>query len=243
MSKSSKDCAKLLTWIEICDVSVTYYSNSFYDSYGKQIGDMENLCLKDSISKYIHTDIIHDDENTQGIFVYYLMSLGKFEKVDFNMGYIHCFKVFMDIYEGLKGENDYDKFISGLLVEDNPHENSYTIDDIDLMSGTEFEKFTSELFMRMGYKTIITKTSRDQGIDVIAEKSGVRYGIQVKCYSSVVSNSAIQEVVAGLSFYKCDKAMVITNSYFTSSAIDLAKANGVILWDREMLKQKILELL
>ncbi|WP_342590196.1 restriction endonuclease [Clostridium muellerianum] len=73
----------------------------------------------------------------------------------------------------------------------------------------------------------------------MAEKNGVRYGIQAKCYSNIVSNSAIQEVVAGISFYKCDKAIVITNNHFTSSAIELARANEVVLWDREMLKQKI----
>ena len=110
------------------------------------------------------------------------------------------------------------------------------------MAGIEFEVFVAELFKKMGYKASVTKASGDQGIDVVAEKNGVRYGIQAKCYSSNVSNSAVQEVVAGISFYKCDRAIVVTNNYFTSSAIDLAKANSVVLWNREMLKQKIVDL-
>ncbi|MBN1078312.1 restriction endonuclease [Clostridium botulinum] len=110
------------------------------------------------------------------------------------------------------------------------------------MTGSEFEIFTGELFKKMEYKTMVTKATGDQGIDVIAEKNGVRYGIQAKCYSNTVSNSAIQEVVAGIAFYKCDKAIVITNNYFTNAAIGLAKANGVVLWDRTMLKQKICDL-
>ncbi|RQN11113.1 restriction endonuclease [Clostridium butyricum] len=110
------------------------------------------------------------------------------------------------------------------------------------MTGSEFEIFVGELFKEMGYKTTVTKASGDQGIDVVAEKNGLRFGVQAKCYSNTVSNSAIQEVVAGISFYKCDKAIVITNNFFTNSAIQLAKANDVVLWNREMLKQKIEEL-
>ncbi|MGI6226705.1 MAG: restriction endonuclease [Peptococcales bacterium] len=241
MNVSSKDYAKLLTWIEICDVAMTYYSNCFYELYGKQINNIENLSLRDAILRYVHSDIL-DDENTQGMFVYFLMSLRKFGDEDFNRGYIDCIKAFMNIYEELKHESEYDRFINSLLVKEQPDENNYTIDDIDLMTGSEFEKFISELFKKIGYKTLITKASGDQGVDVVAEKGGIRYAIQAKCYSGVVSNSAIQEVVAGSIFHKCDKAIVITNSYFTSSAIELAKANEVILWDREMLKQKILDL-
>jgi len=33
--------------------------------------------------------------------------------------------------------------------------------------------------------------------------------------------------------------MVITNSTFSKSAIELAKANGVILWDRQVFIEKI----
>ena len=107
------------------------------------------------------------------------------------------------------------------------------------MTGSEFETFIADLFSKKGYTTTVTKASGDQGIDVIAERNDTKIGIQVKCYSGTVGNSAIQEAVAGKSFYSCDKAMVITNSSFTSSAIDLAQANDVILWDREILKDNI----
>ena len=66
--------------------------------------------------------------------------------------------------------------------------------------------------------------------------------IQAKCYSSAVTNKAIQEVVAGLSHYKLDKGIVVTNNYFTDSARELAMSNNIILWDRTMLKEKIAEL-
>lgn len=116
-----------------------------------------------------------------------------------------------------------------------------TIDDIDKMGGLEFEKFICVLFIKMGYKSNLTKASGDQGVDVIIENDLFKIGIQTKCYSDVVGNSAIQEATAGIKFYKCDKAMVITNNYFTKSAIELAKVNNVILWDRNILVRKINE--
>lgn len=117
--------------------------------------------------------------------------------------------------------------------------NNITIDDIDLMSGAEFEDFLVQLFTRMGYGSYSTKTSGDQGIDVIAEKNGIRYGIQAKCYSGTVGNSAIQEAFAGKAFYNLDKVIVVTNNTFTKSAVDLAVKTDVILWDRTILVDKL----
>ncbi|WP_307210641.1 restriction endonuclease [Paenibacillus harenae] len=91
----------------------------------------------------------------------------------------------------------------------------------------------------MGFSTTVTKGSGDQGIDVIAEKNGLKYGIQAKCYTSSISNKAIQEVAAGIVHYRLDKGIVITNNYFTNSAMELANTNDIVLWDRNILKEKI----
>lgn len=241
-SFTNEDYAKLLTWIEVCDVAITYYSDCFYSLYRKLIDNIENLNINDSIYKYIRSDILNDSQETRDMFIYYLMSTNKYDEIDFSKGYIFCRNSFINIYEKLKNKNEFDSFISSLLIEVQSDKQVYTIDDIDLMTSGEFEIFVGELFKKIGYKSTVTKASGDQGIDVIAEKNGVRFGIQAKCYSNKVSNSAIQEVVAGISFYKCDKAIVITNNFFTNSAIQLAKANNVVLWDRKMLKQKIEDL-
>ena len=110
------------------------------------------------------------------------------------------------------------------------------------MDGTEFEELIAKLFRKMGYDAEVTKASGDQGIDVIATKNGFKYGIQAKCYSGQVGNSAIQEVVAGKTYYSLNKAIVVTNNFFTKSAIKLAEANGVVLWDRNILKEKLMYL-
>lgn len=107
------------------------------------------------------------------------------------------------------------------------------------MSHALFENIISNMFVDMGYTTQITKTSWNKGINIIAKKNSIEIGIQAKCYSSVVSNSAILEVIAEINHYECNKEIFITNNYFTKSAVELATCYGIILWDRDMLKQKI----
>ncbi len=112
--------------------------------------------------------------------------------------------------------------------------------DYDIMEGHDFEKFCAELLRKNGYtNVIVTKGSGDQGIDIIAYKDSVKFGIQCKCYSSDIGNKAVQEAFAGKTYYDCHVGVVLTNRYFTSSAIELAKRNGILLWDRDRLNTLI----
>ena len=114
------------------------------------------------------------------------------------------------------------------------------IRDVDKMDGYEFEVFSGELLKDLGYKKVeVTSKSNDYGVDIICTKKGVKYAIQCKCYSSKLGNSPVQEAVAGKNYYKCDVGVVLTNNYFTENAINLAKANGILLWDRNELIKMI----
>lgn len=105
---------------------------------------------------------------------------------------------------------------------------------IDLMEGHEFEHWCANLLSNIGYANVsVTQGSGDQGVDVLAEKDGVRYAIQCKCYSKDLGNSPVQEVVAGRKFYHCHLGAVITNQHFTKGAKELAAETGVLLWDRD----------
>lgn len=113
------------------------------------------------------------------------------------------------------------------------------IPDFSLLTGEQFEIFLSNFFEKNGYMVSLTPSTGDQGADLILLKDNKKTVIQAKCYSSPVGNGAIQEIVAAIPFYSANKAMVITNSVFTPSAIELAKVNGVELWDGNMLIKNI----
>ena len=73
--------------------------------------------------------------------------------------------------------------------------------DIDNMDGHSFEVFCAKVLKKNGFTDVgVTQGCGDQGIDVLATKDGIRYGIQCKCYAADVGNKAVQEVFAGKTF-------------------------------------------
>ena len=108
----------------------------------------------------------------------------------------------------------------------------YKLSHVDTMTGLEFEKYVAKYLRNQGYKTKLTE-KYDLGIDIVAVKDGIRYGVQVKRYKGVVGANAVRQAVTALNLYECDRAMVITNSYFSKTAIILARSNACFLVDRD----------
>lgn len=111
---------------------------------------------------------------------------------------------------------------------------------IDYLDGFEFEHYIANLLKELDYCDVqVSQATGDYGVDITATKNMIKYAFQCKRYSSTVGNDAVQEVVAGLAYYGCSKAVVVTNNYFTKNAKDLARSNNVELWDRDKLSQLI----
>ncbi len=110
---------------------------------------------------------------------------------------------------------------------------------IDKMDGIQFEHYLCEVFKKKGYKAEVTKASNDYGADLVIKKGKNKIVVQAKRYSSNVNNSAVQEIIGAKAYYKANKSMVVTNSYYTKNAIELAKVNNVELWDRDRLIKEI----
>lgn len=106
-------------------------------------------------------------------------------------------------------------------------------DDIDIMDGHDFEYFCADMLRRKGFREVeVTKGSGDYGIDILAEKDGVTYAVQCKCYSTPVGVKAIQEAYAGRDYYDRMVGAVLTNQYFTAPAVEAARKLKILLWDR-----------
>ena len=114
--------------------------------------------------------------------------------------------------------------------------------DIDLMEGHDFEYFCADLLRKKGFQEVeVTKGSGDYGIDILAQKDGVTYGIQCKCYATPVGVKAVQEAYAGRDYYDCMVGVVLTNQYFTTPAVEVAKKLKIMLWDRGYLESMMEE--
>ncbi|TBV69779.1 restriction endonuclease [Pseudoxanthomonas winnipegensis] len=115
-----------------------------------------------------------------------------------------------------------------------------TLSQIDALPGHQFEHYVAGLLGTQGFYDIqVTKGSGDSGIDIVATQAGVRHAIQVKRSGSPVSRRAVSDAVAGLAHYRCTRAMVITNHYFSPGAKSLAVSNQCFLIDRDILARWI----
>ena len=84
--------------------------------------------------------------------------------------------------------------------------------------------------------------SGDYGADVIATNvRGKRTAIQAKLYKDdrSVGTKGVQEVYTSKAKYRCHHAIVVTNQAYTRQARELARCNGVELWDRHRLAEEI----
>ena len=114
--------------------------------------------------------------------------------------------------------------------------------NLDLMEGHDFEYFCAQLLKRRGFQDVeVTKGSGDYGIDILAEKDGITYAIQCKCYAAPVGVKAIQEAYAGRDYYDRMVGAVLTNQYFTTPAVEAAKKLKILLWDRGYLESMLEE--
>ena len=110
------------------------------------------------------------------------------------------------------------------------------------MEGHDFEYFCAELLQRRGFQEVkVTRGSGDYGVDILAEKEGVTYAIQCKCYSAPVGVKAVQEAYAGRDYYDRMEGAVLTNQYFTAPAAEAARKLKILLWDRGYLEEMMEE--
>ena len=130
-------------------------------------------------------------------------------------------------------KNDFSSF-ECLTAEEKTNAELLTI---DLMEGHDFEHWCANALKDLGFSSVrVTPGSGDHGVDVLAEKDGIKYAIQCKRYSSDLGNTPVQEVFAGKNMYNCHVGVVLTNQHFTSGAKHLADVTGVLLWDRNWIK-------
>ena len=112
----------------------------------------------------------------------------------------------------------------------------------DTLEGHEFEHYCAGLLQKKGFIDVeVTKGSGDYGVDILAEKDGVTYAIQCKCYTAPIGVKAIQEAYAGRDYYDRMVGAVLTNQYFTTPAVEAAKKLKILLWDRGYLESMLEE--
>jgi restriction system protein len=148
---------------------------------------------------------------------------------EINPGVSRCLRVLQDICNDIPIGFDWQNYVTSRIdekVSPAEHLPAPVVSD-----GVGFEYSCLATLEMSGWKGNLTKSSGDQGVDIIARKDNCSVAIQCKNYKTPVGNGAVQEVHAGKSFYETDFAVVVSPSGFTASAIQLGRKLGVLLVD------------
>lgn len=103
--------------------------------------------------------------------------------------------------------------------------------EFDHMDEAVFERYLALLFTRMGYQ-VRRVNYADNVSTLMATSNGVSYVIQARRNRRKVGIRAIEDAIATRKHLKCERAIVVTNHYFSSHARQIAKANQVLTLDR-----------
>lgn len=97
------------------------------------------------------------------------------------------------------------------------------------LTPTEFEDYVARLYFKLGYNTERVGQSHDGGIDVIAEKDGVKHYIQCKKYvGHKVPVGAVRDFYGAITSKLANgNGIFITTNFFTTEAGKFAEDNMV----------------
>ncbi len=101
------------------------------------------------------------------------------------------------------------------------------------MKPREFEEYIADLFSKLGYKAEATGGPYDEGVDVIAEKDGIKHYIQCKKFiTQEVSVSAVRDFYGAIADHLTNgKGYFITTNKFTLEAEKFAEDKPIELID------------
>ncbi|MCF8567930.1 restriction endonuclease [Alicyclobacillus tolerans] len=113
-----------------------------------------------------------------------------------------------------------------------------TMNDLDRMSGEEFERALRYYLNHTGWKVQMTPKTNDFGADLLGTAPwGKTYAIQAKRWNQRVGKEAVQQAIGAMHYYNTQAALVITNNFLTKPARELARSAGVELWERGKLQR------
>ncbi|MFH1235903.1 MAG: restriction endonuclease [Parcubacteria group bacterium] len=105
----------------------------------------------------------------------------------------------------------------------------------------QFEDFIAELFRRLGYKTEIVGGVNDGGVDVVAEKDGIKHYVQ--CKKFIIRQVGVHDVrdfyAALVHRFSNARAFFITTNIFTLEAEKFCEDKSIELIDGNKLMEYV----
>ena len=121
------------------------------------------------------------------------------------------------------------------IIEEENTLSALAAENINNLSGVEFERVCQLLVENMGFSVETTKASGDGGIDLIAYNSqpllSGKYIIQCKRYTGSVGEPIIRDLYGVVMSERANKGILMTTGHCTKSAENFAKGKPIELID------------
>ncbi len=101
------------------------------------------------------------------------------------------------------------------------------------MTPAQFERLVARRFEAEGYRTRLTPTTNDWGVDIFAERGTERLAVQVKMYAGArpINRQMVFEIVGAAAYFDCTGSAIATNGEFRTDAREAAIKLGVRILD------------
>lgn len=107
--------------------------------------------------------------------------------------------------------------------------------NIDEIPDKDFQQLLVPIFQRQGYSVNKMKENYRSKADLVLRKKGVKAIVYAKRQTSNIGSNFIKDALASKSTYQASKVIVVTNRHFTKAAKQVARANKIVLIDRDSL--------
>ena len=95
-----------------------------------------------------------------------------------------------------------------------------------------FEFLAGEYLKKEGYEVEVTQGVADWGVDVFAEKDGIRIAVQAKMYGdckTCITRRMMMELYGVMHYFDCQRSMMIYNGRIMPDALQVAEKLGIQL--------------
>lgn len=103
--------------------------------------------------------------------------------------------------------------------------------NLGAMTDAQFEAWVESLFTKLGYRLEQARGRESLGVDwILIDRHGYRTALQTRRWRQDVGPEAVEQIVGGAVFHRCDDRLVITTAAFTSEAKRLGRQTETRLW-------------
>ena len=119
--------------------------------------------------------------------------------------------------------------------EEEARRNIRTLEDLQRLSGSDFERLIASLFTKDGYTASRRGGSGDEGIDLVLEMGTAKDVVQCKRWKADIGSPVIREFYGSMMHAGARHGFVITTALFTQSAREFVIGKPITLIDAQHL--------